>query len=384
MVDLLDKQDPGFSSLGDKGVQMVPFLKRMLDPTSDTIEVDGKPATARTITVDDMVIPTIVERTDDEGNKRLINLEDVARATNRSLEDVAVEEARATNNFIPMLSPERAERMSQLLSREAGLRRERYSLMQQSKGLGDVEMRADLEPYIQDDALARLGYELARRGEIDLASYSFSDPDTYIGSGGAQLLGTFRPSGVDPDTPSAELMGEISPVTYGTMLASGKPLAVYENAPLKLGDKFVSKSRLHPAEAEKDTVYKRRPAGEEKDTAVHELRHAAIDWLLKNTDLKDNELFNKTNFPTVPTEEYLMDVLSMEAGEKGKEAKLPEFTGTRFTKQIDPEQTQRRAGTDTEAEGRPDASFPEQRQLLNTYATDALKDFNVPDYTERQ
>jgi len=168
------------------------------------------------------------------------------------------------------------------------------------------------------------------------------------------------------------------------MLASSKPLAVYENAPLKLGDKFASKSRLHPAEAEEDTVYKRRPAGEEKDTAVHELRHAAIDWLLKNTDLKDNELFDRSNFPIVPTEEYLMDVLSMEAGEKGKEAKLPEFTGTRFTKKIDPEQTQRRAGTDTEAEGRPDASFPEQRQLLNTYATDALKDFNVPDYTERQ
>ena len=385
MVDLLNKQDPGFSGFRDKGIEMVPFLKRMLDPTSDTIEVDGKPATARTITVDNAVIPTIVERTDEKGNKRLINLEDVARATNRSLEDVALEEAYVTGNFIPTLSPDRAERLSKVLSREAGLRRERYSLMQQSKGLGDVEMRADLEPYIQDDALARLGYELARRGEVDLASYASPDPNTYYGYGGGQVLGTYFYEGLPPDNPRAELIGEISPVTRSLMATSDKPAAIYENAPLKLSDEFVSKSRLHPAEAEKDTVYERRQAGQEKDTAVHELRHAAIDWLLKNTDLKNNELFNKTNFPTVRTEEYLMDVLSMEAGEKGKEAKLPEFTGTRFTKKIDPEQTQRRAGTDTETRGRPDASiFPEQRQLLNTYANDALKDFNVPDYTERQ
>ena len=374
MVDFLDRQDAGFSGLRDKGIESIPFLKRMLDPTSDTIEVDGKPATARTITIDNMVIPTIVERTDNDGNKRLINLEDVASATNRSLEDVALEEAEATGNFIPMLSADRAERLSKLLSREAGLRRERYSLMQQSKGLGDVEMRADLEPYIQDDALTRLGYELARRGEVDLASYSSPDPKSLFTRGGGQLMGTYFSEGLPADNPRGELIGEISPVTRSLMATSDKPAAIYENAPLEMEKRFVS---------EKGNEYRRQQAGAEKDTAVHELRHAAIDWLLKNTDLKTNELFSDDKFP-MKTEEYIMDRMSIETDEKGKKAKLPEFTGTRFTKDIDPEQTQRRAETiPTPPFDKYGGNVKEQRQLLDVYATDALKDFKVPEYTER-
>lgn len=373
MVDLLDKRT-NVQSFNDETIDKIPFVKRMLDPTSASIEVDGEPATARTITVDNMVVPTIVERTDDEGNKRLINLEDVARNTNRPLVDVAIEEAESTGNFIRRRSPEDADKFSRLLSREAGLRRERYSLMQAGKGLGDVEMRADLEPYIQDDALTRLGYELYRRGDVDLASYSPEDDDTVIASGGRQIYGSYFSNGLPSTAVEADILGTTAPVTRSIMAASDNPIAVYENAPRALGDEFRSPD---------GTIYSREQAGVERDTVVHELRHAAIDWLLKNTDLKTNELFSDDKFP-IKTEEYIMDRMSIETDEKGKEAKLPEFTGTRFTKDIDPEQTQRRTETiPTPPLDNYGGNVKEQRQLLDTYATDALKDFKVPEYTER-
>jgi hypothetical protein len=45
---------------------------------------------------------------------------------------------------------------------------------EQGQGLGDVELRADLEPYLYGNPLARLGYELYKEGEIDMQGFSFS------------------------------------------------------------------------------------------------------------------------------------------------------------------------------------------------------------------
>ena len=38
----------------------------------------------------------------------------------------------------------------------------------QGQGLGDLELRADLEKYMYGNPLARLGYELYKEGKIDL------------------------------------------------------------------------------------------------------------------------------------------------------------------------------------------------------------------------
>ena len=38
----------------------------------------------------------------------------------------------------------------------------------QGQGVGDLELRADLEPFMYGNPLARLGYELYKEGKIDL------------------------------------------------------------------------------------------------------------------------------------------------------------------------------------------------------------------------
>ena len=44
----------------------------------------------------------------------------------------------------------------------------------QGQGLGDVELRADIEPFLYGNPLARLGYELYKEGKINLVP---RDPD---------------------------------------------------------------------------------------------------------------------------------------------------------------------------------------------------------------
>ena len=50
-----------------------PFIKRMLDPTSPTIEVDGEEASVKTMSMDGKLFPTIVPIEQADGSSTLIH-----------------------------------------------------------------------------------------------------------------------------------------------------------------------------------------------------------------------------------------------------------------------------------------------------------------------
>ena len=63
--------------------------------------------------------------------------------------------------------------------------------------LGNLEMRAALEPFIANDPLGKLGYELFRRGIINVDALVFPSEEhgDYLGRSSGVVQGTFQPSG---------------------------------------------------------------------------------------------------------------------------------------------------------------------------------------------
>ena len=319
------------------------FVRRMLDPSSPTVEVDGEEASVQTMTKDGKLFPTIVKQELSDGSFGLVQLK----------EKQAYENAISTGNFLQFKNNAEANRASKLLSEEAGALRKAYKdnqnfLTQGGKGLGDVEFRADMESAIADDSLSRLGYELYRRGLVNLTAVPL-DSDTRIGSDIGTVAGNYSKRGLGSlDSAYEREIRSQNPLTKESMYE--KPLAAF-------------------AAGETDNKRIARERGMQELTAGHELRHAAMTYLMNNTDISKNKLFE--NFDG-DLEEDIMDKIDYSKIAKGKRKNNPEFTALpdKFDAdiKIDPKYIGGR----------------KRLEVVTDYATQALKDLDVPEYTEQK
>jgi len=320
-----------------------PFVRRMLDPSSPTIEVDGEEASVQTVSMDGKLFPTVVPQEQADGSYSLVKLKPKA----------AYKLAMDTGNFIQFDSDAEADQQSQILSKEAYNLRQAYKnnqnfLSQGGKGLGDVEFRADMESAISDDSLSRLGYELYRRGLVNLTAVPL-DSNIRLGTSKGALAGNYSKRGLGSLNLGYEReIRSQNPLTKESMYE--KPLAAF-------------------AAGETDRKNMARGRGMQELTAGHELRHAAMTYLMNNTDMSKNKLFE--NFDG-DVEEYIMDKIDYSKIAKGKKENNPEFTALpdKFDDdiKIDPRYI---GGT-------------ERLEVVTDYATQALKDLNVPEYTEQE
>jgi len=311
-----------------------PFVRRMLDPASSTIEVDGEEASVRTMTMDGKLFPTIVPIEQADGSSTLIQLEP----------KVAYDLAMDTGNFIQFDSDAEADQQSQILSNEAYNLRQAYKnnqnfLSQGGKGLGDLEFRADMEPYAGDDILNRLGLELFRRGEIELKGIT-QDQGERPGGG---ILGGY--AGKDFSRLDDVLKRDVrdqNPLTKEKIMSSPS-LATY----------------IAGVSKESDTTFD-RPRGESELSAMHELRHGALRYLFNNTDLQKQKYFD--NFD-IDVEEDIMDITD---NKTIKDLNIP--TTIDKVSKLNPKYIGREDRFDT----------------INQYAAKALEDFNVPKRTKQK
>tara|TARA_R110002012_G_scaffold19046_5_gene69207 strand:+ start:1056 stop:4913 length:3858 start_codon:yes stop_codon:yes gene_type:complete len=311
-----------------------PFVKRMLDPASPTIEVDGEEASVRTMSMDGKLFPTIVKQELSDGSFGLVELEP----------QQAYDRAIATGNFIQFDSDEQADRSSKLLSEEASALRKEYKnnqnfIAQGGKGLGDLEFRADVEPYSGDDALNRLALELFRRGEIELKGIT-QDQGERPGGG---VIGGY--AGRDFSRLNDVLKRGVrdqNPLTKEKIMSSPS-LATY----------------IAGVSEDSDTTFD-RPRGESELAALHELRHGALRYLFNNTDLKKQKYFDNYD---IDVEEDIMD---MTDNKTIKDRNIP--IKMNEVSKLNPKYIGGKDRFDT----------------ITKYATQALEDFNVPKRTEQK
>ncbi|OUW92802.1 MAG: hypothetical protein CBD88_08040 [Flavobacteriales bacterium TMED228] len=318
-----------------------PFIKRMLDPTSPTMEIDGEEASVKTMSMDGKLFPTVVPQEQADGSYSLVQLKPKA----------AYDLAMDTGNYLDV--GDDADFYSKVLSKEAGERRRQYKnnqnfLSQGGKGIGDVEFRADMESAISDDSLSRLGYELYRRGIIDLAALPM-DMDKAItrkyGGNEYYSLGQAAPN-LENLTPMYESkIRTQNPLTKEQKYE--KPIAAFSSGEGGLG----------------------RPRGSTEMVAAHELRHAAIDYLMNTTDMSKNKLFKNLDYDV---EEDLMDTIDTNKIAKGKKENNPEFTSLNDTFDASPKLNPKYIGRD------------DRLKIVDNYATQALKNLDVPEYTEQK
>ena len=321
-----------------------PFVRRMLDPSTPTIEVDGEEASVETATIDGRLFPTIVKRELPDGSFGLVKL-DVKEA---------YDEAVKTGNFIQFDSNEEADQQGALLSREAGALRKAYKdnqnfLTQGGKGLGDVEFRADVEPYVGGDELTRLGLELHRRGLIELKGIT-KDQNQRIARSGGEILGQYQGTG-GGTRPSR--LGQ----AYTTDIRSQNPLtkeSIMQSPRLATYVAGVSDFEGR----DPDTTYF-RPRGQSELAALHELRHGALEYLFDNTDLKNQKYFKNYD---IDVEEDIMDMIDNRII---KEQNIP-LEMDKVSK-LDPKYI---GGRD-------------RLETVTRYATEALDKLNVPKPAEK-
>jgi len=311
-----------------------PFVKRMLDPSSPTIEVDGEEASVRTMSMDGKLFPTIVKQELSDGSFGLVELEP----------QQAYDRAIATGNFIQFDSDEQADRSSKLLSKEASTLRKEYKnnqnfIAQGGKGLGDIEFRADMEPYSGDDALNRLALELFRRGEIELKGIT-QDQGERPGGG---VIGGYAGRNFSRLNNSLKRpLRDQNPLTKEKIMSSPS-LATY----------------IAGVSEDSDTTFD-RPRGESELAAMHELRHGALRYLFNNTDLKKQKYFDNYD---IDVEEDIMD---MTDNKTIKDRSIP--IKMNEVSKLNPKYIGGRDRFDT----------------ITKYATQALEDFNVPKRTEQK
>ncbi len=147
--------------------------------------------------------------------------------------------------------------------------------------LGDVEYRADLEEYIQNDDLARLGYNLFESGDLEIESVvlpSEEDRKIKVGIGGMYIPSEgegFTANRKNPSRNQKSFQRYVEQQQGPNSSDLDKPAAVA----------FVGKN----------VNYDRHQAAV---TMLHELRHAAISYLEKKYDIPR---------PPLSFEETMMD-----------------------------------------------------------------------------
>ena len=318
-----------------------PFIRRMLDPTSPTIEVDGEEASVKTISMDGKLFPTIVPQEQADGSYALIQLEPKA----------AYDLAMDTGNYVDV--GDDADFYSKVLSKEAGERRRQYRnnqnfIAQGGKGLGDVEFRADMESAISDDSLSRLGYELYRRGIIDLTALPMDTDSTITREVGGQVYHSLGQQAPNLQT--------LTPL-YQSKIRTQNPLTKEEKYEKPIAAFLAGEGGLG------------RPRGMQELVAGHELRHAAMEYLMNNTDISKNKLFQ--NFDS-DLEEDIMDKIDYSKIAEGKRKNNPEFTSMQDKFDDDIKTDPKYIGS------------KKRLEVVQDYATQALKNLNVPERAEQR
>ena len=329
--------ETGLTATVPKRFYKKPFVRRMLDPSTPTIEIDGEEASGKTMSMDGKLFPTVVPQEQADGSYGLVQLKPEAAY------DLAVK----TGNFIQFDSDEQADRNSKVLSEEASALRKAYRdnqnfLAQGGRGLGDIEFRADVEPYVGDDALTRLGLELYRRGEIELKGIT-QDQTERFARGSNTVMGGYAGRGFSRLSDVLERnLRDQNPLTKEKIM-SNPSLATY----------------VAGVSEESDTTYD-RPRGDSELSALHELRHGAMRYLFNNTDLEKQKYFDNYD---IDVEEDIMDMIdnkvikdqqmSMEVDKVSKTN--PKYIGGK-----------------------------DRLKTVTDYATQALKDLNVPERAEQK
>lgn len=329
--------ETGLTATVPKRFYKKPFVRRMLDPSTPTIEIDGEEASGKTMSMDGKLFPTVVPQEQADGSYGLVQLKPEAAY------DLAVK----TGNFIQFDSDEQADRNSKVLSEEASALRKAYRdnqnfLAQGGRGLGDIEFRADVEPYVGDDALTRLGLELYRRGEIELKGIT-QDQTERFARGSNTVMGGYAGRGFSRLSDVLERnLRDQNPLTKEKIM-SNPSLATY----------------VAGVSEESDTTYD-RPRGDSELSALHELRHGAMRYLFNNTDLEKQKYFDNYD---IDVEEDIMDMIDNKV-----------IKDQQMSMEVD-----KVSKTNPKYIGRKD-----RLKTVTDYATNALKDFNVPERVEQR
>jgi hypothetical protein len=172
------------------------------------------------------------------------------------------------------------------------------------EALADVELRADLESYIKNDKLARLGWDLYSTGEIDMAGVMLRNVETgqnyksgtysgfYFPKEGQEMYpGPVEVAKADTRKTKMPRMAELQ---TGQSIRTDIPSIYYyaeKNPTLKIRRDKDGKIINTPQEMSRADVF---------ITMAHELRHAALNYL-------HNEGKLKNVIGTPRAEERLMD-----------------------------------------------------------------------------
>ena len=172
--------------------------------------------------------------------------------------------------------------------------------------LGDIEMRADLDMFIQNDALARLGYMLYENRDINLNAFIATPPE--FDEKGKIIRGTRH-----------NLGGSFHPAE-GVRYDKQKPVTPPLSSPLQslLGKRVRTQGVKGPIEDRVPHAFiisgesVNQGRYQQQLTLAHELRHAALDYLSKTYDFK---------LEPMAFEEQMMDYADYVARQKAANVK---------------------------------------------------------------
>ena len=180
------------------------------------------------------------------------------------------------------------------------------SLVERRKdeALADVELRADLEAYIKEDKLARLGWDLYSKGEIDMTGVMLRNPKTGKDYGSSNYSGFYFPKKGQEMYPGPvevakadtdqTVMPRLGAMQSGKSIRTDIPSIYYyaeKNPALRIRKDKDGNIINTPQEMSRAGVFL---------TMAHELRHAALNYI-------HNEGGVKNVIGTPRAEERLMD-----------------------------------------------------------------------------
>ena len=159
------------------------------------------------------------------------------------------------------------------------------------EALADVELRADLESYIKNDKLARLGWDLYSKGEIDMAGVMLRNVETGQNYKSGKYSGFYFPKEgqemypgpvevAKADTRKTK-MPRMAELQTGQSIRTDIPSIYYyaeKNPALKVRRDKDGKIINTPQEMSRAGVF---------ITMAHELRHAALNYLHNEGNLKN-------------------------------------------------------------------------------------------------
>lgn len=158
--------------------------------------------------------------------------------------------------------------------------------------LADIELRADLEPFIQGDSLARLGYMLYEKGDMRFKALPLNEGSR------AGMLGQYFPANDErTDVDGVQNMRPFADSAVAKHARrKGIPASELDS---RVANTYVLTGLLESTKRDDgSSLYDSAKKPINLTTIAHELRHAAMDYLSKRYDF---------TLPDIRTEERIMD-----------------------------------------------------------------------------